>query len=667
MFSKRLLVGLGWSLVSLLLKAQSPFYDSERKLWGYKTGRDKIIIPAQFEAPYPYSKVLKKIALPAQFEKISFDSVNRIFIAQAKEVHLYTSEGNKIEHPSSTNYKALKPNYYTLKTSQGWSIFRLKSPQKLNQYSTICPLVKNNSFIIKMGDYYRALDSTGQFMDEKRYRTSAVNKFYAKYLLQPTSKSHTLTYYVDTIFELAAQVFAVGLEMGYRLIKIETAKIKTLDIYDSVKTLNPTLIGIKRNGLWGALNLKGDTIIPIAYPKIESHNKRYIEVVDEAAHCRIFDLKRGEWFASQQYIIRPEGNLFLARHNNLYGYLDTTGSWAIPPEYTYLSSPIANWITAKKDAYFGIINTQNQTEVSFLYDSLLLINEHYLVYFENSEWGTYNRSNFELARHNAAFQILPNGCLKLDSSGRQGFVNYFGILALPTQYDSLAEELKGGLLPIYQNQNTTYMDLSKTALPPPKYQVLNLQHEFSDGYIPARASNALWGFIDYQGFWRISNRYDSLRPFSEGYAPFKLKGSWGYLNYREQIQIQPIYQSVSEVEKKIAIVKKDGYYGLLNLETKSYLVPLRYAKITLNSSGNYILVRGGKLGWVRLETQMNNLKISRIYPKYSDIIELSEDFLRVGDKGSWGVDGVDGRSIFLPRYKSILYFKASKYFVLLKD
>ena len=667
MSAKQFLITLIWSFASLFLQAQTPFYDGNQKLWGYKNGRGKIIIPAQFEDPYPYSKVLKKIALPARFQKIRFDSLNQIFIVQAENLHLYNSEGEKINYPQSSDYKILKRNYYALKTAVGWSIFKLKPAQQFSGHSTICPSVKTDSFIIKQGDYYRVLDSAGQFRNEKRYRDSDLKRAYFKYSLRSASKSWTSNIYADTILELAPQIFVAKLQTGYRIFKIEAAKIELLNLYQAAKPLTKTLIAVKNDAFWGAINLEGQPIIPFKYLKIERHNERYLKVLDQAARCRIFDLKQRQWFENQHYIIRPEGNLFLAKQQNRYGYLDTAGRWTIPPDYEYLSSPIGNWVCAKKDGYFGIIDSENRAQVSFLYDSLILVNEHYLVYFENSEWGTWTRSGLELARHTASFRVLPNGCLKLDSLGRQGFVNQYGTLALPTRYDSLSEDIRGGLLAVYQEQDTTYMDLNETILPPPKYQVLDLQRDFTDGYIPAQALDGAWGFIDYRGQWRISNRYDSLKSFSEGYAPFKLNGSWGYLDKRERIQIQPIYQSVSKVRKNLAVVQKDGYYGLLNLQTRTYLIPLKYDKIVLNGAGNYLLERAGKLGWFRAESETNNVKLGRIYPKYSHIRELNDDFLLVGDNGKWGVDRTDGRSIFLPRYKSILYFRASKCFALRID
>ena len=712
-FNTYMLLFLIWSV-----QAQKPFQDVTNKLWGYKNRTGNIIIEPQFCKAFPFSKTFKiaivktkhsytfitsrgkvrlkyqfeslgfentsdgflgsctrfklngswglitykgKVILPNRFQAISFDSVNSIFITKAKMLQLYTVEGTPIKHPQSSDYQVLKPNYYALKSSEDWLIFKLAPPQVIAGNLSVKPVVKDDEFVIKQEDYYRRMDSTGQVLNSEYYKSEKLKQVYSKYLMQPPSKFSALECYADTILELAKNTFAAKRHDFYRLFKIESFKLKYLKSYKDVKLLTKTLIAVKVGQFWGMIDLEGQYLIPAKYLEITKHNDSYLKLLDTASKYHIFDLKKRQWFAPQHHIIRLEGKLFLAQMKGYYGYLDSTATWIIPPIYDHLSSPVANWITAKKNGYFGIIDTQNNIMINFLYDSLRLINQHYVVYFENAEWGTYSRTGLELARHTCTFRQLPNDCLKLDSAGKQGFVNYYGRLVIPTRYDSLADKAEGGLLALYQGQDRSYMDLNSTILPPSKYTVLALQPTFTQAYIPALGNNKAWGFIDYRGRWLIANRYDSLKPFSQDYAPFKLKKYWGYIDKDEQILIQPLYQSVSKIHNHLAIVRQNNYWGILNLKTKTYLISLKYDSIGLTPRGNYILSKNNRLGW------FNPHNFKRIYPKYDSIEELDQNFLLVEDNGKKGVDRSNGRNLFLPRYKSIVYFKQSNWFGLQVD
>lgn len=67
-------------------------------------------------------------------------------------------------------------------------------------------------------------------------------------------------------------------------------------------------------------------------------------------------------------------------------------------------------------------------------------------------------------------------------------------------------------------------------------------------------SNCKYGFIDTTGVIVIPLIYDSIKPFSEGYAAVKLKNKWGYIDRKGNILIDFLYDEASDVKNKQANV-----------------------------------------------------------------------------------------------------------------
>ena len=65
---------------------------------------------------------------------------------------------------------------------------------------------------------------------------------------------------------------------------------------------------------------------------------------------------------------------------------------------------------------------------------------------------------------------------------------------------------------------------------------------------------SLYGLADENGNIIVYPKYLEIKPFSDGYAPFKQLYLWGFLNTEGAVAIKPIYQSVEAFENGIAQV-----------------------------------------------------------------------------------------------------------------
>ncbi len=624
-----------------------------------------------------------KIIMAPEYQDIFIDTLNALLLGKKNGQdywQLYSLNGQAILSKPSLRIKSLFKHFYAIQTDvKTWQLFNCNYSKPIVQNLTMAPILydylpskqlSDLRFLIRRDYFYELIDFEGKKINDKRYKLKDSSLIaYPKYTFYSKLKTYINEVYADSLWELAKHVFALKLNDSLAIFNTQTADIFAIGKYDSLKILSNDYIGVKKAGLWGLIDSDGMEILDPKYLKIDSLGFALLWLQEKKTNTlknRVFDLKKRRFILSNYDIIWTNTSLFLVKVKGKYGYIDRLKNWIIPSKYNYLSPIQYDWIVAKKENYWGILNQKNEKIISFFYDSLLIINDNYMLYFEDNEWGTYNKNGFEYYRSKAKFEILDNGFLKLKHKGKQGLVDAEGFLGIPILYDSLANALKGGLLEINHKRKTTYMDMDSKVLPPPYYEGVYFKNSPSEKYIPAQAKDGFWGLIDYLGRWRISNRYDSVKQISEGYVPFKFRAGWGYLNKNEKISIQPLYQYVGAVKKGMAIVKKGGLYGLLALKNNDFILPLKYDYIEITPSNNYYFYQNGKVGWYS-----PSLK-KRIYPKYNAIQDIGMDFLFIEEKSKEsnkshkiGVDMDSGVSLFLAKYDGILYFTRSGYFGLM--
>lgn len=151
-------------------------------------------------------------------------------------------------------------------------------------------------------------------------------------------------------------------------------------------------------------------------------------------------------------------------------------------------------------------------------------------------------------------------------------------------------------------------------------------------------SNRRWGCVDPSGIIRISCRYDSILPMSEGLMGVKIGRVWGFLDKDERIRIQPNYEWIEPFSDSVCLARLGEKFGLLHISGEPVL-PFQYDSISSLPSGNRLLKAGKWLG-------LGNFKGKILLkPRYSDIIELHSGLIRVERDSRFGMFGSEGNPL----------------------
>ena len=189
----------------------------------------------------------------------------------------------------------------------------------------------------------------------------------------------------------------LGADRKYRLYDINSHQFKSLASYDGVKLMRTDHFLVNSDTLYGIVDLKGNTIIPVAYPCITD-----------------------TWF--EQYIVFSKGK---------YGLFSNTGIKIIDPIYNsineiYDMSPYY-YVTKGlgKNTKYGIIDTTGKLVLPLQYSSI--------------EYLSYNNSNFYIVFQNGMKQLLKQNGEKIGKP-------YKEIWSLDSLYVNVNDEVSYGIM-----------------------------------------------------------------------------------------------------------------------------------------------------------------------------------------------------------------------------
>lgn len=241
---------------------------------------------------------------------------------------------------------------------------------------------------------------------------------------------------------------------------------------------------------------------------------------------------------------------------------------------------------------------------------------------------------------------------------------------------------------------------------------------FSHGMIITKV-NEKFGALNYEGKLTVPARYDNLtvfngshaigmksrvyfivnnkgeeikldfkkiktvKRFSEGLAPIKIKGAFGYIDTLGQIIIEPKYKSVGHYNGGVAWAKNlDGRVGYIDKSGQWLIEPIFLIGDDYDQESGYARVKSTR-GWAYIDTAnqfnklgvtidffnfSNGLAINRengrigfidntgswvIKPKFEVAHKFTNGFARVQLNGKWGIINKQGEWLVEPIYKEI--------------
>ncbi len=96
--------------------------------------------------------------------------------------------------------------------------------------------------------------------------------------------------------------------------------------------------------------------------------------------------------------------------------------------------------------------------------------------------------------------------------------------------------------------------------------ILTLNSSFAQAseYLMPAKKYGKWGFINKNGDWIISSKYEEAYYFSEGLAAVKYFGNWGYIDRMGEWVLQPEYRNAKPFKEGLACAMKYNKWGYID-------------------------------------------------------------------------------------------------------
>jgi len=433
----------------------------------------------------------------------------------------------------------------------------------------------------------------------------------------------------------------------------------------------PNFMYTYKNGKIGLINAQGAAIFPPIYKSIEYINNDWVasdlpkwQIISTMDTVTIYadSLKIWDRYAhilgiNDRYQIvengNPKGNPYDAIHitdssfaitasSKLYGAIRRNGRQILPPTFRNLYYK-NGYFYGFKNHYWAVYDSLGNKKSILKYDSIGIIQDGLFPIKRKGKWGFMNRIGKEVIHciydSKATFK---NGKAIISYFGAQGIINLKGnwvVKPVHTEitdfsYNFYVHTSNGinylnnyaGELIYFSSHQLIFKNETIYELRPNHTKEISSLGTIVDEKLGPYNGNQVWkiirvgdkyGFEDLGGQLKITYRYDSLQPYSEDLAPFKLRGHWGFINAEEQIIVQPYYTEVTPFTNGLSIVAIKDTKGLIN------------------QAGEYILK-----------------------PKYDAIQFLKDDLWVVSENGLWGIFNSKGNVIVQPKYSYLKYMKA---------
>ena len=285
-----------------------------------------------------------------------------------------------------------------------------------------------------------------------------------------------------------------------------------------------------------------------------------------------------------------------------YGFVDTTGEWAIEPEFEFAGDFVDGLAVVAQDGKYGYIDSTGAVVIEPEYDFA---------------------------------EDFSNGLAVVVVDGAFGYVDDTGQLAIDTQFDDAYPFAENGLAAAKEGTMYGYIDTTGQFTIEPQFQAA---YKFSEDLAAVVIDNQT-GFIDDSGQTVIDPQFDYAGDFAEGLAVVVVDDQAGYIDNTGDFVIEPQFDYALDFSGGLAAVSINDQFGYINPDGDFTIEP-QYAFAQSFAEGLAAVSVDDYLGYIDDTGQMV------IEPQYDQAGSFQDGLARVEKAFEWGVIDPNGEAQF---------------------
>jgi hypothetical protein len=541
-----------------------PFYDKEKKAWGYADMMGMMVIEPIFTKVSPYSSnkaIVQKgnlcgvldcsgnLIVPVQYEKILNYRYNKAWAFKDGLWGLIDDKGrNVLAFQFADMYNIHGSELTWVKKNGVWGLFDEDKSKYIiiPQYTVAQVLSPNCSLIQKDG------------------KLGVVNHVNGGFLLEPNIEHVKKISPRDIIFD----------QDGKWGIFNNIGKVTLLPLYDSIDVFKTNILIVKSGTNYGLTDLSGGILLPVEYQSIAPYSNGYFRIKKDNLYG--YASIKGKVYIKPKY--KEASDFFngtaIVQQNNLYGIIDLKDSFVVKPVFSSILPSHYNEYfvggNSEKTSYKLLIpitsNIFHEHEFNNvgLSDSILAIRIK-----QKDKWYYYNGKT-ESLKFDTGFdkaEGFSNGTAVVKQGDKVGIINTSGQYIFQPVYSSIETD-KLGITSFYivtENNKKGLFDAAGKRILASEYQEIILS---SPNHLKVKKDN-IWSLLRTDGVAVSVQVYTFMDTSNIMPVPVMRSKKWCLLN-QDGIETKLI---------KAVSIKQDP------TNTKNYIVDTGKSTYIINKMG----------------------------------------------------------------------------------
>ncbi len=456
------------------------------------------------------------------------------------------------------------------------------------------------------------------------------------------------TYAYDDIVPKGVELYKVRVGEAQALIHKSDSILTPFSNFDIQEHFG-NWISVKQDGKYGVLHIDGSLFLEPLYDSVRFEKGIFI-AKSKRAGKRGWSMinNSGEVITDQVYdeIGWLGDTYFMAKRDKYWGVVNSIGKEFIFCKYDSIVQYTEGKLLVDFLGEDGILNLDGSWEILPQKKDVEIVDP--LRYLIRSPYGSYVAFYPDTKDFTAEYFLYKHGDRYLEKTldSKFGLLDEEGVRVIQPEFDEISTLQDDSIY--YAKSEKGYSFITKSGkimiANDPRFQEI---HDMDEEFIGVKIDGS-WGFVDINGKLRVSNQYENVGQYNEGLAPIKILGRWGYINKREDLIVQPRYDTVYNFQGGVCEVSRKGKYGIIDSKGQITL-DCEYDNLSRLNTGGFITVKDNKKGLVSNKGRL------LILPKFDDMIDLDNGFVIASRNSKYGLMSNDGVDIIPMIYDNLKY------------
>lgn len=288
--------------------------------------------------------------------------------------------------------------------------------------------------------------------------------------------------------------------------------------YQDISQSSNGLYVCQLNNLYGAINAKGEVIIPFIYNKLGNFKNGYAYYLTTA--YGLVDINNNAMKAEWDWVSDVDSNLIvIAKKNNKFGLINVYETTLLQPEYDYITACSNHIYLVVKNNLYGFYNCKDKCFVSsieFMYNSAHDGNYYsdgkYFTLIKEGEIGLMNANGKMLVNYGNYSNIFltSQNTIRVQKNNKFGFIDKKLKAITPFDFES-AKDFENDLAITTKSGASQLINLSGKAI----YSIKGGFIYPLNKYYYKTSLNEMLGMITNSGELLLNNEFVMIEPLND--------------------------------------------------------------------------------------------------------------------------------------------------------